>query len=160
QIDRAETLGIPITHLDSHMGTLFARPDYFERFARVGIEKQIPILIVGGHGSHLPADERKAADQLRPWVKKVWNAGLPVLDDLTTGSTTTNAAQNREKRTTRRQELNPGVPDMLLQPHIPPEEFPLIAGSSDARRADLRALTDPRVKKLIQERSVIVSTWK
>src|ERR1044071_8283855 len=33
QIERAETLGMPITHLDSNMGTLFARPDYFERFA-------------------------------------------------------------------------------------------------------------------------------
>ena len=31
QIHRAERLGINITHLDSHMGTLFARPDYFER---------------------------------------------------------------------------------------------------------------------------------
>lgn len=31
QIARAEALKMPITHLDSHMGTLFARPDYFER---------------------------------------------------------------------------------------------------------------------------------
>ena len=48
QVDRAEGMGISITHLDSHMGTLFARPDYFERFARVGIEKKIPILAAGG----------------------------------------------------------------------------------------------------------------
>src|SRR6185503_4281502 len=38
QVDRAEQLHIPITHLDSHMGTLFARADYFERFAKVGME--------------------------------------------------------------------------------------------------------------------------
>jgi chitin disaccharide deacetylase len=41
QIERAETLGIPITHLDSHMGTVFVRPDYFERFAKIGIEKGV-----------------------------------------------------------------------------------------------------------------------
>src|SRR6185436_16480882 len=44
QIDRAEKLGLEITHLDSHMGTLFARADYFERFLKIGVEKQIPIL--------------------------------------------------------------------------------------------------------------------
>lgn len=32
QVARAEMLGIPITHLDSHMGTVFAREDYFQRY--------------------------------------------------------------------------------------------------------------------------------
>jgi len=160
QIDRAQTLGIPITHLDSHMGTLFARPDYFERFARVGIEKQIPILIVGGHGSHLPADERTAAEQLRDWVKKAWNAGLPVLDDLFTGFTSFKAEEKPEKLMALLAELKPGVTEILFHASLPTEDFPLITGSSEARRADLKALTNPRVKKLIQERGIILTTWK
>ena len=82
QIDRAESLGLPVTHLDSHMGALFARPDYFERFVKVGIEKGIPILAVGGHMTHVSGRYREAALKLRPWVKRVWNGGLPVIDDL------------------------------------------------------------------------------
>jgi len=43
--DRAgEKLGIRFTHLDTHMGTLYARPDYFEVFAKLGQEYGVPIL--------------------------------------------------------------------------------------------------------------------
>jgi predicted glycoside hydrolase/deacetylase ChbG (UPF0249 family) len=160
QVDRAETLGLPITHLDSHMGTLFARPDYFERFAKVGVEKQIPILVVSGHASHLAADERAPAEQLRPWVKKIWNADLPVLDDLFTGFTSFKNEEKPEKLMALLQELKPGVTEILFHASLPTEDFPLITGSSEARRADLKALTDPRVKKLIEERGIILTTWK
>ena len=33
-------------------------------------------------------------------------------------------------------------------------------GNSAARLADTRALTDPAVKRLIQERGIILTTWK
>ena len=160
QIDRAETLGIPITHLDSHMGTLFARPDYFERFAKVGMEKQIPILCVGGHMTHVSQENKEAATQLRPWVKKLWNASLPVLDDLFTGFTGFKAEEKPAKLMTLLAELKPGVTEILFHASLPTEDFPLITGSSEARRADLKALTDPCVKKLMQERGIFSTTWK
>jgi len=160
QIDRAETLSLPITHLDSHMGVVFARPDYFERFARIGIEKQIPILVVGGHMSHLSPKEREAAEKLRPWVKQVWNAGLPVLDDLFTGFTRIKKEDKAGKLMELLQELKPGVTEIIFHASQPTDEFPLIAGSSEARRADLKALTDPRVRKLIRERGIFLTTWK
>jgi predicted glycoside hydrolase/deacetylase ChbG (UPF0249 family) len=160
QIDRAETLGFPITHLDSHMGTLFARPDYFERFAKVGLEKQIPILVVGGQGSHLSAKEREAGEKLRPWVKKIWNGGLPVLDDFHSGFTRLGTEKKPEKLMDLLKNLKPGVTEILFHASLPTEDFPIITGSSEARRADLKALTDPRVKKLIQERGIILTTWK
>ena len=86
QVERAEVIGMPITHLDSHMGTLFARPDYFERYAKVGIEKGIPILAIGGHGTYVAKENAEAGSQLRPWIPKIWNAGLPIIDDLHTAS--------------------------------------------------------------------------
>lgn len=45
QIDAARAHGIEPTHLDSHMGTLFARPDFFQAYVEVGRENQLPVLI-------------------------------------------------------------------------------------------------------------------
>ena len=160
QIDRAEQLGMPITHLDSHMGTLFARPDYFERFAKVGMEKGIPILAIGGHATYALKENPEASGKLRPWIPKIWNAGLPVIDDLHTDSYGWKPEEKTEKFIALLKELKPGVTEILFHASIPTEDFPLITSSSQARLADARALTDPAVKKLIQERGIILTTWK
>jgi len=160
QVDRAERLGLPITHLDSHMGTLFARPDYFERFAKIGIEKGIPILAVGGHGTYVLKENPEAADKLRPWIPKIWNAGLPVIDDLHTDSYGWKPEEKTANFIALLKELKPGVTEILFHASIPTDEFPLITTSSQSRLADTKALTDPVVKKLIQERSIILTTWK
>ena len=160
QLDRAEQLGIPITHLDSHMGTLFARPDYFERFAKVGVEKGIPILVIGGHGTYMLKENPEAAGKLRSWIPKIWNAGLPVIDDLHTDSYVWNPEQKTEKFIALLKELKPGVTEIIFHASIPTEDFPLITSSSASRLADTRALTDPAVRQLIQQRGIVLTTWK
>ncbi len=160
QIDRAETIGLPITHIDSHMGTLFARPDFFERFARVGIEKQIPILAIGGHGTHTRVENPGALDQVGKLIPKIWNAGLPVLDDLHTGTYGWKAAEKTSRLLTLLADLKPGVTEILFHASRPTEDFPVITSSSESRLADLNALTDPAVKKLIQDRGIVLTTWK
>ncbi|MEN6427702.1 MAG: polysaccharide deacetylase family protein, partial [Phycisphaerales bacterium] len=52
QLDKALAMGIQPTHLDSHMGTCF-QPQFIERYVKVGIEKQVPILIFAGHLQHV-----------------------------------------------------------------------------------------------------------
>lgn len=160
QVERAEQMGLPITHLDSHMGTLFARPDYFERFAKVGMEKGIPILIIGGHATYALKENPEASGKLRAWIPKIWNAGLPVIDDLHTDSYGWKPEEKTEKFIALLKELKPGVTEILFHASIPTEDFPLITTSSESRLADARALTDPAVKKLIQERGIILTTWK
>ncbi|HKS37274.1 MAG TPA: polysaccharide deacetylase family protein [Verrucomicrobiae bacterium] len=160
QIDRAETLGIPITHLDSHMGTLLARSDYFERFVKVGVEKQIPVLCVGSHMTHALQGHRETAARLQPWVKKIWNAGLPVIDDIHTDSYGWKPEEKTDKLLALLHELQPGITEILFHASLPTEDFPLITDSSGSRHADLKALTDPRVRELIQERGVIRTTWR
>jgi chitin disaccharide deacetylase len=160
QIERAETLGIPITHLDSHMGTLFARADYFERFARIGIEKKIPVLAVSGEAPHLSDRDRQAAQMLQPWMKTIWNSGLPVLDDLVTDFTSSKNESKSEHLMALLSSLKPGLTEIIFHASKPTEEFPLITGSSEARGADLKALTDPKVRRFIQERGIVLTTWK
>lgn len=160
QVDRAETLGMPITHLDSHMGTLFARPDYFERFVKVGLEKKVPILAVGGHSTYTLLENAEATVKLKPWIRKIWNGGLPVLDDLHTGSYGWKPADKTTLLLDLLSKLKPGVTEILFHASRPTEDFPLITGSSASRHADLSALTDPRVKEYIQTQGIQLTSWK
>ena len=160
QIDRAETLGLPITHIDSHMGTLFARRDFFERYAKVGIEKKVPILAVGGHATYARQENGESMDSLKPWIKQIWNAGLPVLDDLHTGSYGWKPEEKLANVLKLLRELKPGVTEILFHASRPTEEFPIITGSSESRRADLLCLTDPRVRALLRERGILQTTWR
>ncbi|HET9487141.1 MAG TPA: polysaccharide deacetylase family protein, partial [Chryseosolibacter sp.] len=85
QLKRARDMGFEPTHLDSHMGTLFASPQFLERYIKVGIENKIPVMFPGGHNTMI-AGERNVTpemkEQLRSTGKMIWDAGLPVLDDL------------------------------------------------------------------------------
>lgn len=84
QIARYRAFGLEPTHLDSHMGTLFD-PKFLERYVKVGISEKIPLLFPGGHASLVTA-ANPLATQMQPMLRQVgqqlWNAGLPVLDDL------------------------------------------------------------------------------
>lgn len=160
QIERAEKLQIPITHLDSHMGTLFARPDYFERFMKVGIEKQIPILAAGGHLTHARKENPRAVESLKQVVEKIWGAGLPVLDDLHT-DTYDWAPEDKKKMLFKViDELQPGITEILFHASVHTEELGVITGSARSRQADLDVLVDPDFKALIQRKGIILTTWK
>src|SRR4051812_1814521 len=51
QVDRAITLGIRPTHLDSHMGALFTTPGLFATYARVARDYRLPFLAVRAPGA-------------------------------------------------------------------------------------------------------------
>ncbi len=160
QVARAEGMGIPITHLDSHMGTLFARPDYFERFLKVGVEKRIPILAVGGHSTHARAENGEAMGLLQALVPRIWNAGLPVLDDLHTGSYGWPPAEKTARLVELLKNLNPGVTEILFHASVPTDDFPRVTGSSASRLADTTALTAAEVRQVIESRGIVRTTWK
>jgi len=160
QIDRAEKLGLEITHLDSHMGTLFARPDYFERFLKVGIEKKIPILAIGGHMTHTMVENGASATALKPLAATIWNAGLPVLDDLHTSVTSWKPPEKKERVFKLIRELKPGVTEILFHCSVMTEELPLITGSAVSRDADTKLLKDPEFKALLKERNIHLTTWR
>jgi hypothetical protein len=124
------------------------------------MERGIPILFIGGHATYALKENPQAADKLRPLIPKIWNAGLPVLDDLHTASYDWKPAEKTEKFLALLKELKPGVTEIIFHASIPTDDFPLITSSSAARLADTRALTDPAVKQLIHERGIILTTWK
>jgi predicted glycoside hydrolase/deacetylase ChbG (UPF0249 family) len=104
QLDRALSMGFKPTHLDSHMGTLFAKDSFMEKYLKLGIEKQIPVMFPGGddlfyrseakaatitalkkqgkYTEGMIIQEAPALDKAKDIGEMLWKNGLPVLDDL------------------------------------------------------------------------------
>lgn len=147
QLDRAQTMGLPVTHMDSHMGTLF-EPEYIERYAKVGIEKQIPILMVPRAGEV---------------AEKVWAGGLPVLDYVHSDSynwKTTDIDEKVGLYVDAIRNLKPGITYMILHCTKPDDTIGVINGNRDFLYGDYYAMIDARTKKAIEEEGIILTTWK
>ncbi len=175
QVDRARTMGFEPTHLDSHMGTLFATPAFIERYLKVGIEYNIPVMFPGGHNTLIAKGMQATATNMqmaRMAGKKLWEAGLPVLDDLHNDSygwkpTPEIAADDQklqafktEKYIAALKSVQPGITMVIMHCTNTTEVFEHISDSGPNRRGDYLAMIDPKLKAFIEKEGIILTTWR
>ena len=175
QIRRAREMGFEPTHLDSHMGTLFATPEFMERYIRVGIENKIPVMFPGGHNTMIAKDRDVTPEmnaQLAATGKMIWDAGLPVLDDLHNVSynfeypDAANLSDAALQKMATAQyietirELKPGLSMVIMHCTAPSEVFSYIGSSGRVRKADMLAMMDPAFKKFLNDEKIILTTWR
>lgn len=175
QVERAKTMGFEPTHLDSHMGTLFASPAFIERYLKVGIEYKIPVMFPGGHNTLIAQEMKNTAADMqaaRAAGKLLWDAGLPVLDDLYNDSyswkpTPDIYADDKKLQAYKTQKyievlksLKPGVTMVIMHCTNTTEVFPYISDSGPTRKGDLLAMMDPALKKFIEKEGIILTTWR
>jgi hypothetical protein len=157
------------------MGTVYDSPEFLERYIKVGVENHIPIMLPGGHDA-LIQEQMNASDalvnQLRMIGKTVWNAGLPVLDDLhnfSYGWKIPDDIKNDDKKLqaykTQKyidglKKLKPGVTMMIMHCTATSEIFPHISDSGPVRRGDMLAMIDPAFKKALKYEGIILTTWR
>jgi hypothetical protein len=175
QLDRAKTMGFTPTHLDSHMGTLFGSPAFIQQYIRLGIESGIPVMLPAGNDK-LIQDEMHASDTLVQALQQIgkvlWNAGLPVLDDLHNYSydwKVPDSIKNDDKklqawRTGKYiasfKALQPGVTMVIMHCTAPSPVFSHISDSGPLRKADMLAMIDPVFKKALSDQHMVLTTWR
>jgi len=160
QIDRALTMGIKPTHLDSHMGTLFT-PNFFGVYMKVGIETGIPILVPGGHMQFIGKEQGDLAGLIQQAAANVWNAGLPVIDDILAATYDWKTYDDKQANMIEAlRTMKPGILEIILHCTRPSETFEHISTSSATRLADLRFVTSPEAKQVIEEEGIILTTWR
>lgn len=175
QLDRARTMGFEPTHLDSHMGTLFATSDFLSRYVKIGVENKIPVMIPGGHNTQIMAQTKSSEQtliQMQSLGNMLWSAGLPVLDDLHNVSYDWNYPTDKNLTDLQLQKfatakyketikaLKPGLTMVIMHCTAPTEVFKHISDSGRIRKGDLLAMLDPDFKKFLQDQKIILTTWR
>jgi predicted glycoside hydrolase/deacetylase ChbG (UPF0249 family) len=160
QIARARSMGMTPTHLDSHMGTLFYSPAFFARYVAVGIEEQIPVFVAASFQETVARLFPSRANELEAGLERIWNAGLPVLDHYVSATGEWRGADKEARYRGFIERLKPGITMAIVHCTRPSETFAAISGSGPKRLEDLRAVTDPAFRQLLEEAGIVLTTWR
>jgi hypothetical protein len=157
------------------MGTVYATPEFLKRYMQIGISNHLPVMLPGG-ADKLIQQQTGFSDaqvaQIRILGTILWNAGLPVLDDLHNFSydwkvPDSVAHDDRKLQHWRTalyidalHNLQPGVTMMIMHCSAAGPHFAYISDSGPLRRGDMLAMLDPAFKKALKDQGIILTTWR
>lgn len=153
QIEKALAAGIKPTHLDSHMGSMFATPELFKIYLKVGAEYDIPVFI--------PINYANANPDFAPLIKEV---EYPV-DNLTMAPTETSPDKWNDFYLQAISNMKPGLNEIIVHlAHDDNEMLAVTAGHEyfDAkwRQRDYEFVTSDAFKKALDKNNIKLVTWK
>jgi hypothetical protein len=152
QIEKAMSMGIHPTHLDSHMGMLFERPDLFAVYVKVAREYRLPFL------AYLESNTPKELAALLSPNDELINGIVMVYPNVPL-----NGWKDFYLNTIKN--LKPGVTEIIV--HLGHDDSELQAVTVDHpdygsawRQRDYEVVTSPEFKKTIEENHVILIHWR
>jgi predicted glycoside hydrolase/deacetylase ChbG (UPF0249 family) len=150
QVDRAIAVGIRPTHLDSHMGALFATPELIATYVKVARDYRLPFLAVRDPrtGPQPPLTERDVL------LDAVVIAGPQVPRD-----------QWKAFYLKAIADLKPGLTEMIVHLGYDDAELRAVMVNHEPygsawRQADYDVVTSPEFKKALRDNNVILVTWR
>jgi len=163
QVERALGLGLAPTHLDTHMGTLYATPEFFGAWIRVAEEFDIPPILVSPECQIAQYRLKTQPQTVTPIVAemKTLSARLPVLDELVMD---VDPVELEPRRQAYRQiicSLKPGVTQIIV--HFAcdyPEMKAMHPLWARKRVNDYRIFSSPDMERLIEEQEISLIGWR
>jgi predicted glycoside hydrolase/deacetylase ChbG (UPF0249 family) len=149
QIEKARLFGIDFTHFDSHMGTMFGRPEYMQLYIKLGREYHVPVLLSREGTRSKPA---VAADDTR--VDTVYSASP---GDFANGM----AAYYSSVLTS----LRPGLSLIIIHAAFDDKEMQAVTvgnvnWGARWRQEDYNFFSSDKCRRLLQEQHIRLITWR
>ena len=155
QIERAKQFGVPFTHLDTHMGTLYGRPEYFDVYAKLALEYKVPCMIPRPENATLQGYPITAG-----MLQKKLAGGHVGLDYLVTGVEGRGVDDRRASYVKFLRELKPGVTKLIVHLALEDAEIQAVTGNWRTRWADFSFFTSDEARKLMSELGIRGMTYR
>jgi predicted glycoside hydrolase/deacetylase ChbG (UPF0249 family) len=158
QLARATQFGIKFTHVDSHMGTLFARPDYFEVYTKIAREARVVAM--------MPRPTPEAAAELSQYpitpamLTAKEQAGFVLLDRLVTGVPGSTVDDRKQSYRAFLRNLKPGVTKLIVHLAKDDPEIRGVTNNWQQRWADFQFWTSAEAKALMKELDIQPITYR
>jgi predicted glycoside hydrolase/deacetylase ChbG (UPF0249 family) len=152
QIELALTLGIDVTHIDTHMGAV-AHPQLAAAYMRLAIEYRLPAMLPRISEARMAewGVSPVAARRLLAEMEALEQSGYPVLTHVC-------SARDEGERVEVYQRLFEGLPagitHLLLHPSVPGHDLEAIAKRSALRFADYECFLQPVLKAYVEEQGI------
>ena len=160
QIEMALAAGLKPTHLDTHMGTLYTRPDFFEVYTRLGQEYRIPVMVMRPTPEAIAYGKATGSPIGEEALRRLEKEGFVMLDYLVTGVPGRNYAERKESYKKLLRSLKPGVTMLIVHLGMDDPELKAATGSWEQRYGDFLSFTDPEMAALLQELGIKLTTWR
>jgi chitin disaccharide deacetylase len=154
QIDRALAFGIKPSHLDNHMGTILASPEYYQVLLKLGREYRLPVLI--------PADMIAAVS---PQLLDMLSKGNVVVDHLFMINQASPADQWSKPYLKFIEDMPSGLSEIIVHLARDNDETRAIMVNhpdfgAEWRQHDLDFVLSNEFKKALKEHDIKLVTWR
>lgn len=154
QIERALAFGIKPTHLDSHMGSLFASPELFAIFQKIGREYGMPVL--------LPLNMIR---QMAPHFEKLIQPGQFAIDQFFSLYMQMPPDKWNETYFQFVRKIQPGLNEIVVHLAYDNDEMKAVTidhpdFGSAWRERDYNFVVSDELKAVLKESNIRLITWK
>jgi predicted glycoside hydrolase/deacetylase ChbG (UPF0249 family) len=160
QLARARRMGMQPSHVDTHMGTVYARPDYTAAYLRMAMEEQIPAMVIEMTPYTIDKFKKQGYPITDASLKLLGSYSLPRLDDFHAVGEGRTYDEKREKLFEQLRLFHPGLNEIIFHPSVESEGLRHITNSWQQRVWEARLFADPAVQQFIKENGIIVTDWK
>ncbi len=160
QIERALQMGIRPTHLDTHMGTLFARTDYAEAYAELALEYRIPCMMFPPTEAVLATVRERDLEYPFEATERLQAAGFPLVDYILPGAP---GGEDTARENWYREQiahLRPGLTILIIHCGYADEELSAITAAAGERDHDRRLFTSDGMRRYIERQGVKLVGWQ
>ena len=149
QVERAALWGFDVTHLDSHMGTLQLRPEFFDVYLDLAVEFGLPLRLSGARTESVVGF---------PFRSLAADEGVIFPDHLLIPP----PGPTRPAFERLLDELRPGVTEIFQHPATDHAELRSLMPSSWSERVDDHALlcSDPAFRDRVESSGVVLGSWR
>lgn len=160
QVKKSLNFGLKPSHLDTHMGVVYLKPEILESYIKVALNNNlIPMLV--RPSSEVITRAKETGLPIQEIIEVISSSNLPLLDNLITGTEGSNLQERLKWFRSILSTVKPGtINQIIVHLGFNDEELKAITPSYMERYLDYKLVTSDEAKKLAEEYKITLIGWK